>query len=157
MIAIEVEESSPCIASTQCDGNEEEMRANLDLLQEEIEMAYIHEYATKARVAKRYKSMIQVHGIPSPFIERLGRGVDPVESIPGTESTSGLESASDLMSTCGCHLGTKSAFGVGILTIDDRFGMESPSSGWDVFSVPLPNTYCGSYSQNNFNAPLIPS
>ncbi|RDY04074.1 hypothetical protein CR513_12256, partial [Mucuna pruriens] len=32
MIPVEVEESSPCIVFTQCDGNEEELRENLDLL-----------------------------------------------------------------------------------------------------------------------------
>ncbi|RDY03152.1 hypothetical protein CR513_13299, partial [Mucuna pruriens] len=46
---VEVEESSPRAMFTQCDGNEEERRENLDLLQEEREMANIREYAAKAR------------------------------------------------------------------------------------------------------------
>ncbi|RDX92619.1 Pro-Pol polyprotein, partial [Mucuna pruriens] len=32
IISVEVEESSPCVVFTQCDGNEEELRENLDLL-----------------------------------------------------------------------------------------------------------------------------
>ncbi|RDX93887.1 hypothetical protein CR513_23790, partial [Mucuna pruriens] len=43
---------------TQCDDNEEELKENLDLLQEEREMAHICEYAAKARVGKRYNSMV---------------------------------------------------------------------------------------------------
>ncbi|RDX85788.1 hypothetical protein CR513_32962, partial [Mucuna pruriens] len=46
------------VAMCHCDRIEEELRANLDLLQEEREMAHICEYAAKARVAKRYNSTV---------------------------------------------------------------------------------------------------
>ncbi|RDX75916.1 hypothetical protein CR513_44152, partial [Mucuna pruriens] len=58
MIPVEVEESSPQAILCQSDNNEEELRVNLDLLQEEREMDHICECATKARVAKRYNSTI---------------------------------------------------------------------------------------------------
>ncbi|RDX63191.1 hypothetical protein CR513_58406, partial [Mucuna pruriens] len=57
MIPIEVEESSPRTILYQSDNNEEKLRANLDLLQEEREMAHMHECPAKARVDKRYNSI----------------------------------------------------------------------------------------------------
>ncbi|RDX83733.1 hypothetical protein CR513_35323, partial [Mucuna pruriens] len=56
LIPVEVEELLPRAVFTQVEGNKEEMRANLDLLQEEREMMHIHEYATMARFSKRYNS-----------------------------------------------------------------------------------------------------
>ncbi|RDY02188.1 hypothetical protein CR513_14391, partial [Mucuna pruriens] len=49
MIQVEVEELSPRAICTQGEGNEEDLRENLDLLQEEREMAYIYEYAAKGQ------------------------------------------------------------------------------------------------------------
>ncbi|RDX93842.1 Retrovirus-related Pol polyprotein from transposon opus, partial [Mucuna pruriens] len=43
-----------CKRLEESDNNEEELRANLDLLKEERKMALIHKCATKARMARRY-------------------------------------------------------------------------------------------------------
>ncbi|RDY04905.1 hypothetical protein CR513_11315, partial [Mucuna pruriens] len=53
VIPIEIGESSPRTALFQPGLNEEELRANLDLLQETREVAQIREYMIKARVAKQ--------------------------------------------------------------------------------------------------------
>ncbi|RDX71284.1 Tf2-8, partial [Mucuna pruriens] len=54
VIPINIEESSPRTALFQPSGNEEELRANLDMLQEIREIAHVTEYAVKARAARRY-------------------------------------------------------------------------------------------------------
>ncbi|RDX88936.1 Tf2-11, partial [Mucuna pruriens] len=54
MIPVEIGEPSPRIALFEPTVNEEELRENLDLLQEVREIAHIKEYAAKARVARRY-------------------------------------------------------------------------------------------------------
>ncbi|RDX88953.1 hypothetical protein CR513_29384, partial [Mucuna pruriens] len=54
MIPVEIGEPSPKIALFKPVMNEEELRANLDLLQEVREIAHIKEYAAKARVARKY-------------------------------------------------------------------------------------------------------
>ncbi|RDX66714.1 hypothetical protein CR513_54490, partial [Mucuna pruriens] len=48
VIPVEIEESSPRTALFQSSDNEEELRANLDLLQEAYEVAQIRECAIKA-------------------------------------------------------------------------------------------------------------
>ncbi|RDY07069.1 hypothetical protein CR513_08856, partial [Mucuna pruriens] len=48
----------------QSHNNEEELRANLDLLQEEREMTHIRECAAKARVARRYNATVFPRPIP---------------------------------------------------------------------------------------------
>ncbi|RDX97098.1 hypothetical protein CR513_20173, partial [Mucuna pruriens] len=53
MIPIEIGESSPRITLFEPAKNEEELRTNLDLLQEVREIAHIKEYAVKARTARR--------------------------------------------------------------------------------------------------------
>ncbi|RDX60863.1 hypothetical protein CR513_60966, partial [Mucuna pruriens] len=54
MILVEIGEPSPRTALFELGENEEELRANLDLLQEAREIAHIREYAMKARVARKY-------------------------------------------------------------------------------------------------------
>ncbi|RDY13460.1 Tf2-8, partial [Mucuna pruriens] len=60
VIPVEIGEPSPRTALFDPTANEEELRANLDLLQETREIAHIKEYAVKARAARRYdRRMIQ--------------------------------------------------------------------------------------------------
>ncbi|RDX61875.1 hypothetical protein CR513_59851, partial [Mucuna pruriens] len=54
VIPVEIGEPSPRTALFDPTANEDELRANLDLLQETREIAYIKEYAVKAKVARRY-------------------------------------------------------------------------------------------------------
>ncbi|RDX84952.1 Pol polyprotein, partial [Mucuna pruriens] len=54
VIPVEIGEPSPRTALFEPTANEEELRANLDLLQETREIAHIKEYAVKARAARRY-------------------------------------------------------------------------------------------------------
>ncbi|RDX95644.1 hypothetical protein CR513_21813, partial [Mucuna pruriens] len=61
----QIEEASQRVSLFQNKNNEVELRANLDLLQEEREMAYIQEFITKARVARRYNN-----GFPTPYLKR---------------------------------------------------------------------------------------
>ncbi|RDX89907.1 hypothetical protein CR513_28302, partial [Mucuna pruriens] len=49
VILVEIGESSPRIALFQPSQNEEELRVNLDLLQEAREVAHVKEYAIEAR------------------------------------------------------------------------------------------------------------
>ncbi|RDY04816.1 hypothetical protein CR513_11420, partial [Mucuna pruriens] len=54
VIPVEIGESSPRTALFDPTVNEEELRSNLDLLQETREIAHIKEYAVKARAARKY-------------------------------------------------------------------------------------------------------
>ncbi|RDY12063.1 hypothetical protein CR513_03187, partial [Mucuna pruriens] len=54
VILVEIGEPSPRITFFEQGRNEEELRMNLDLLQEVREITHIKEYAVKARVAKKY-------------------------------------------------------------------------------------------------------
>ncbi|RDY12073.1 Retrovirus-related Pol polyprotein from transposon 17.6, partial [Mucuna pruriens] len=58
VIPVEIGEPSPRITFSEQSRNEEELRANLDLLQEVREIAHIKEYAVKARVAKKYNERL---------------------------------------------------------------------------------------------------
>ncbi|RDX86158.1 hypothetical protein CR513_32544, partial [Mucuna pruriens] len=58
MIPMEVEVLSPCATFFQQNNNEDELRANLNLLKEDREMAHIRDYAAKARAAKRHNSIV---------------------------------------------------------------------------------------------------
>ncbi|RDX97191.1 hypothetical protein CR513_20066, partial [Mucuna pruriens] len=58
MIPVEIGEPSPRTTLFELAGNEEELRANLDLLQEVREIVHINEYAAKARVARRHGQRI---------------------------------------------------------------------------------------------------
>ncbi|RDX80412.1 hypothetical protein CR513_39044, partial [Mucuna pruriens] len=60
MIPLLVEESSPRATFFQPNNNEDELRVNIKLLQEEREMAHIQECATKVRVTKRHNSTEKV-------------------------------------------------------------------------------------------------
>ncbi|RDX79463.1 Retrovirus-related Pol polyprotein from transposon 17.6, partial [Mucuna pruriens] len=62
---VEIGEPSPRTALFDLTANEDELRANLDLLQETREIAHIKEYAVKAKVARRYNKRI----IPREFQE----------------------------------------------------------------------------------------
>ncbi|RDX77497.1 Tf2-8, partial [Mucuna pruriens] len=54
VIPVEIGEPSPKTALFEPTANEDELRANLDLLQEIREIAHIKEYAVKTRVARKY-------------------------------------------------------------------------------------------------------
>ncbi|RDY06591.1 hypothetical protein CR513_09400, partial [Mucuna pruriens] len=54
MIPVEIGEPSPRTALFEPSQNEEDLRANLDLLQEASEIAHIKECAMKARAARKY-------------------------------------------------------------------------------------------------------
>ncbi|RDX81363.1 Tf2-11, partial [Mucuna pruriens] len=54
MIPVEIGEPSPRTTLFEPTANEEELRANLDLLQEVRDIAHIKEYAVKRRVARKY-------------------------------------------------------------------------------------------------------
>ncbi|RDX61683.1 gag-pol, partial [Mucuna pruriens] len=54
MILVEIGEPSPRTSLFEPAANEEELRINLDLLQEVREIVHIKEYAAKARVARKY-------------------------------------------------------------------------------------------------------
>ncbi|RDX65042.1 Tf2-6, partial [Mucuna pruriens] len=54
VIPVEIGESSPRVVLFQPSENNEELRVNLDLLQEEWEVVHVREYAVKARVARRH-------------------------------------------------------------------------------------------------------
>ncbi|RDY10138.1 Tf2-6, partial [Mucuna pruriens] len=58
MIPVEIGEPSPRTVLFESAGNEEELRANLDLLQEVQEIAHIKEYTAKARVARRHAQRV---------------------------------------------------------------------------------------------------
>ncbi|RDX66759.1 hypothetical protein CR513_54446, partial [Mucuna pruriens] len=58
MIPVEIGKPSPRTMLFESVGNEEELRANLDLLLEVREIAHIKEYAAKARVARRYAQRV---------------------------------------------------------------------------------------------------
>ncbi|RDY09022.1 hypothetical protein CR513_06681, partial [Mucuna pruriens] len=63
MILVEIGEPSPRTTLFEPSGNEEELRANLDLVQEAKEIAHVKEYAIKARVARKYNRKV----IPRKF------------------------------------------------------------------------------------------
>ncbi|RDX99673.1 Tf2-6, partial [Mucuna pruriens] len=63
MIPVEIGEISPRTALFEPGKNEEELRANLDLIQEVKEIAHIREYAIKARATRRYNQKV----IPRSF------------------------------------------------------------------------------------------
>ncbi|RDY11509.1 hypothetical protein CR513_03825, partial [Mucuna pruriens] len=58
MISTKIEEALPQVSLFQNKNNEVELKANMDLLQEEREMAHIQECSTKATVARRYNMTI---------------------------------------------------------------------------------------------------
>ncbi|RDX87782.1 Tf2-9, partial [Mucuna pruriens] len=63
MIPVEIGEPSPRMALFEPSKNEEELRANLDLVQEAKEIAHVKEYAIKARAARKYNQRV----IPREF------------------------------------------------------------------------------------------
>ncbi|RDX77342.1 Tf2-6, partial [Mucuna pruriens] len=58
MIPVEIGEPSPRTNLFEPSKNEEELRANLDLIQEVREIAHVKEYAVKARAARRYNQKV---------------------------------------------------------------------------------------------------
>ncbi|RDY00528.1 hypothetical protein CR513_16283, partial [Mucuna pruriens] len=58
MISVEIGEPSPRTALFEPSRNEEELRTNIDLLQEAREIAYVKEYAIKTRAARRYNRKV---------------------------------------------------------------------------------------------------
>ncbi|RDY09050.1 Retrovirus-related Pol polyprotein, partial [Mucuna pruriens] len=63
MIPVEIGEPSPKTALFEPSKNEEELRANLDLVQEAREIAHVKEYTIKARAARKYNQKV----IPREF------------------------------------------------------------------------------------------
>ncbi|RDY04799.1 Tf2-9, partial [Mucuna pruriens] len=63
MIPVEIGEPSPRTALFAPGENEDELRENLDMLQEIREIAHVREYAVKARVARKYDQTV----IPRSF------------------------------------------------------------------------------------------
>ncbi|RDX80199.1 Tf2-6, partial [Mucuna pruriens] len=66
MIPVEIGEPSPRAALFEPSENEEELRANLDLLQEVREIAHIREYVAKVRAARKHDRKI----VPRSFKTR---------------------------------------------------------------------------------------
>ncbi|RDX96133.1 hypothetical protein CR513_21249, partial [Mucuna pruriens] len=66
MIPVEIGEPSPRTALFEPNRNKEELRANLDLVQEAREIAHVKEYAIKARAARKYNQKV----IPRRFKTR---------------------------------------------------------------------------------------
>ncbi|RDX82777.1 Gypsy retrotransposon integrase-like protein 1, partial [Mucuna pruriens] len=58
MIPVEIREPSPQTTMFELSENEEELRANLDMLQEIREIAHVREYAIKERVARKYDKKV---------------------------------------------------------------------------------------------------
>ncbi|RDX69386.1 hypothetical protein CR513_51500, partial [Mucuna pruriens] len=58
VILVKIGESSSKTTFFQLTLNEEEIRAKLDLLQEDREVAHVREYAAKARASQRYNARI---------------------------------------------------------------------------------------------------
>ncbi|RDX66492.1 Tf2-11, partial [Mucuna pruriens] len=58
MIPVEIGEPSPMTALFEPSGNEEELRTNLDLLQEAKEIVHVKEYAMKTRATRRYNRKV---------------------------------------------------------------------------------------------------
>ncbi|RDX98991.1 hypothetical protein CR513_18019, partial [Mucuna pruriens] len=58
MIPVEIGEPSPRATLFEPSMNEEELRANLDLIQEVRQIAHIREYAVKTRAARRYNQKV---------------------------------------------------------------------------------------------------
>ncbi|RDX82514.1 Tf2-11, partial [Mucuna pruriens] len=88
MILVEIGEPSPRTALFESTMNEEELRANLDLLQEVWEIAHIKEYAAKTRVARKYNQKVKNKLMPKwegPFriIEKVGKGAYRLEHLDG--------------------------------------------------------------------------
>ncbi|RDX91253.1 Pro-Pol polyprotein, partial [Mucuna pruriens] len=91
VIPVEIGEPSPWTTFFEPVDNEEELRANLDMLQEVHEVAHIREYAVKARIAGRYNRKT----IPRNFhpqdlvlrritiVEEVGRGAYRLEHLDG--------------------------------------------------------------------------
>ncbi|RDX72392.1 Gypsy retrotransposon integrase-like protein 1, partial [Mucuna pruriens] len=63
MILVEIGEPSPRTTLFEPGRNEEELRANLDLIQEVREIAHVKEYAVKTRATRRYNQKV----IPRSF------------------------------------------------------------------------------------------
>ncbi|RDX62821.1 Tf2-8, partial [Mucuna pruriens] len=84
MIPMEVGESSPRIALFEQSGNEEELRANLDILQDIREIAHVREYVVKARAARRYdKGIVPRHFKPQDLVlRRITQKVESNKLIP---------------------------------------------------------------------------
>ncbi|RDY05670.1 hypothetical protein CR513_10454, partial [Mucuna pruriens] len=58
MVSFEIGEPSPRAIFFQLGVNEEELRANLDLLQEGREITHVREYAPKAKASRRYNARV---------------------------------------------------------------------------------------------------
>ncbi|RDX83637.1 Tf2-6, partial [Mucuna pruriens] len=84
MILVEIGESYPRTTLFEPSGNEEELRTNLDLLQEPREIAHGKEYAMKTRAARKYNRKV----VPRNFktgdlvLKRITLGTDKNKLTP---------------------------------------------------------------------------
>ncbi|RDX70518.1 hypothetical protein CR513_50231, partial [Mucuna pruriens] len=100
MIPVEIGESSPQTTLFEPCENEEELRANLDMLQEVWEIAHVKEYVVKARAARKYDKRIvprnfkpqdlvesnkltTIWEVPFRVLEEVGRGAYRIEKLDG--------------------------------------------------------------------------
>ncbi|RDX91362.1 hypothetical protein CR513_26672, partial [Mucuna pruriens] len=84
MIPIEIEEPSPRTALFRPGENEEELRVNLDLLQETWEIAHVREYAMKGRASKRHniKLMPRKFECRDLLLRKITRAVESNKLTP---------------------------------------------------------------------------
>ncbi|RDX76975.1 Tf2-8, partial [Mucuna pruriens] len=87
MIPVEIREPSPRTALFEPGKNEEELRANLDMLQEVWEIAHVREYAIKARAARKYdRGVIPRHFMPKDLVlRRITQKVEANKLTPAWE------------------------------------------------------------------------
>ncbi|RDX95208.1 hypothetical protein CR513_22298, partial [Mucuna pruriens] len=87
MIPVEIREPSPWTTLFKLSENEEELRANLDMLQEVREIAHVREYAVKARAARKYDRKIVPYNFkPQDLVLRkITRGMESNKLTPAWE------------------------------------------------------------------------
>ncbi|RDX67363.1 Retrovirus-related Pol polyprotein from transposon 17.6, partial [Mucuna pruriens] len=90
-ILVEIGESSLCTTLFEPNTNENELRANLDMLQEVRETAYIREFTIKSRVAKLYNQRAESNKLTPKWEgtfrikKEVGRGAYKLETLKGKE------------------------------------------------------------------------
>ncbi|RDX83445.1 Retrovirus-related Pol polyprotein, partial [Mucuna pruriens] len=92
MIPVEIGEPSPRTTFFEPSKNEEELRANLDLIQEVREIAHVRKYVVKARVVQRYNQRVIPRSFkagdlvlkkegPFRIVNETGQGAYKLESL----------------------------------------------------------------------------
>ncbi|RDX99319.1 hypothetical protein CR513_17643, partial [Mucuna pruriens] len=94
MIPMEIGELSPRTALFELGENKDELRVNMDMLQEIREIAHVREYAVKARAARKYDKIVVPCSFklqdlvlrregPFKVIKEVGRGAYRLEILDG--------------------------------------------------------------------------